>query len=69
MRRPSTSLPLALAALADITLAQGQREAASELINEAYAVADAATKKRGTTRQRGPRASAMPPSPRALVAA
>lgn len=51
-------IPLSFAALADLALAEGQREAAIELVNQTYAVADAAPEQRGTKRQLGPRASA-----------
>lgn len=69
MRRPASSVPLSLAVLADLTLAEGQREAAIELIDQAYAVADAAMEQRSTRGQLGSRALATPVSPMAMEAA
>lgn len=60
MRRPGSNVPLSLAGLADLSLAEGQREAAIELINQAYAIADAATEQRGAKRKPEPRAAAAP---------
>lgn len=68
MRRPGSKIPLSLAALADLSLVEGQREAAFELINQAYAAADA-IEQRGAKCELGRLAPVTPRRRTALAAA
>jgi DNA-binding transcriptional regulator YbjK len=51
MQRLASRLPLSIAVLADLAVAEGRPEEAIELISQAYELADATEEQHGTARR------------------